>query len=461
MKVSIKTRVSVFAISAVLHAAGLTACSGDSGMPAQNGATGTGGNNPMSSTGGMDHGMGGMNHGTGGAGGMDHGSGGSTPASGGSMGDSGTPSAAEQAVSSKAADLRVTVNLLLSEHLVLAAKATGAALGGRTAEFSAYGALLGTNGTDIGDLVGAAFGTSAKDQFNSIWSAHNGFFVDYTTGVATNDQAKKDKAVKDLTETYVPQFADLLSGATGLPLQTVKDLTTEHVLTTKDVVDAQAASDWTKTYDAIRHAFAHMRMIGDPVSIAIAGKLPDAFPGDAAAKSVDFRVALNELLQEHLYLATFATGAALGGRTDEFGAAGTALGANGTDIGDAIGGLYGSAAKDQFNSIWSAHNGFFVDYTTGVATNDTAKKDKAVKDLTETYVPQFAAFLAGATGLPEADLASLTAEHVTTTKAVVDLQGTAGKEKEAADADRTAGQHMQMVADPLATAIVAKMPEKF
>src|SRR6185295_18221926 len=147
--------------------------------------------------------------------------------------------------------------------------------------YAAYGALLGTNGTDIGELVGAAFGNDAKDKFNSIWSAHNGFFVDFTTGVATHDDAKKSKAVMDLTETYVPQFADLLSGATGLPLQTVKDLTTEHVLTTKALVDAQAGTDWTATYAAIRHAFAHMRMIGDPVSIAVAGKLPAAFPGDA------------------------------------------------------------------------------------------------------------------------------------------------------------------------------------
>jgi hypothetical protein len=419
-------------------------------------STGGSGESGKPSTGGMNSGTGGMNHGMGG---MSHGTGGMNPGAGGNA-DSGMANPAVDAVSSKAADLRVTVNLLLSEHLVLAAKATGAALGGRTDEYAAYGALLGTNGTDIGDLVGAAFGMDAKNQFNSIWSAHNGFFVDYTTGVATNDDAKKSKSVMDLTDTYVPQFAELLSGATGLPLQTVKDLTTEHVLTTKAIVDAQAGTDWTATYTAIRHAFAHMRMIGDPVSIAIAGKLPAAFPGDASAKSVDFRVALNELLQEHLYLATFATGAALGGRTDEFAAAGAALGANGTDIGDAVGSLYGNDAKDQFNSIWSAHNGFFVDYTTGVSTNDDAKKSKAVSDLTMTYVPAFAKFLAGATGLPEDTLSTLTAEHVTTTKDVVDLQG-AAKPAEAADADRKAAQHMQMVGDPLAAAIVAKMPEKF
>ncbi|MDQ6682581.1 MAG: hypothetical protein M3Y88_04830, partial [Chloroflexota bacterium] len=101
-------------------------------------------------------------------------------------------------VDSKAADLRVRLDLLLGEHIILATKATGAALGGRAGEFAAYGGLLNTNGTDLGAMIGAAFGTGAQDQFNKIWSAHNGFFVDYTTGVATNDKAKADKAVNDL-----------------------------------------------------------------------------------------------------------------------------------------------------------------------------------------------------------------------------------------------------------------------
>jgi len=359
-----------------------------------------------------------------------------------------------------AADLRTKLDLALGEHIIFASKATGAALGGRADEFAAYGALLNKNGTDLGDMIGAAFGSSAKDTFNKIWSAHNGFFVDYTTGVATKDQAKMDKAVKDLTTVYVPQFSDFISGATGLPKDAVTKLTTEHVLQTKAIVDAQAKKDWVAAYAAIRTAYAHMQMIGDAIAPAIAAKFPDKFAGDPSNKGVDLRVALNQLLQEHLYLASDATGAALGGRADEFAAAGTALNTNGTDLGGAIGSLYGTPAGDQFNKIWSAHNGFFVDYTTGVATKDQAKMDKAVSDLTTVYLPQFADFLAGATGLPKDALTGLIKEHVLTTKAVVDAQ--AKKDwTAAAAADRTAGQHMEMIGDPLAKAIVAKLPAKF
>ncbi len=373
---------------------------------------------------------------------------------------SNAPGSAAPMTDSAAADLRTKLDLALGEHIILASKATGAALGGRNDEFSAYGALLNTNGTDIGAMIGAAYGAAAKDAFNKIWSAHNGFFVDYTTGVATKDKAKMDKAVQDLTTVYVPDFSKFIADATGLPMDAVVSLTTDHVLQTKAIVDAQAKGDWKAAYAAIRAAYAHMQKIGDAIAPAIANKFPDKFAGDPSNKGVDLRVGLNQLLQEHLYLASFATGAALGGRNDEFAAAGTALNTNGTDLGAAIGGLYGDGAKDQWNQIWSAHNGFFVDYTTGVATKDKAKMDKAVQDLTTIYVPQFSEFLASATDLPKDALASLLTEHVLTTNAIVDAQAT-GDFAAVAAADRKAAQHMEMIADPLAAAIVAKLPGKF
>jgi len=381
-------------------------------------------------------------------------------------GDAG--SAAVSAVSSKAADLRVNINLLLGEHLILAAKATGAALGGagRANEFSAYGTALSKNGSDLGELVGAAYGDAAKTSFNSIWSAHNGFFVDYTTGVATNDANKKSKAVSDLTTVYVPQFSMLIATATGLPLPAVTTLVTAHVTTTKAIVDAQGAQDWPGTYAALRTAFAHMQMLGDPLAKSAAGAL--ALTGDIDAKSVGFRVGLNQLLQEHLYLASFATAAAIQGRAaTEFPAANTALSANGTDIGKALATLYGSAAETAFNGIWSAHNGYFVDYTLGVSTGDASKAMTAVTNLTTKYVPEFSALLQQATDVPAATWSTGVSEHVLTTKAIVDAQYLAQTTPSPANAtdavakDVLAAKHMAMLGNPLSIAIVTKLPEKF
>ena len=361
-------------------------------------------------------------------------------------------------VDSDAANLRVDLDYLLGEHLILAAKATGAALDARNDQFAAYGELLNTNGTELGAAIGSIYGTDAEDEWNRIWSAHNGFFVDYTTGVATDDAAVADKAVEDLTTVYVPEFSSFLAGATGLPEDAVTDLVTDHVLQTKAVVDAQASGDFEAAYAAIRAAYAHMQMIGDALAPAIAEG--NDIQGDPSNAGVDLRVALNQLLQEHLYLASFATDAAIGGRSDEFAAAGAALNSNGTDLGAAIGSLYGTEAEDGFNQIWSAHNGFFVDYTTGVATDDQAMMDKAVEDLTTVYLPDFAEFLAGATDLPQDALEGLIQDHVLTTKAIVDAQG-AGDVAAAAAADREAAMHMRMIGDPLAAAIVAKLPDQF
>ena len=86
--------------------------------------------------------------------------------------------------------------------------------------------------------------------------------------------------------------------------------------------------------------------------------------------------------------------------------------------------------------------------------------DQAVEDLTTVYLPEFAEFLAGATDLPQDALEGLIEEHVLTTKAIVDAQGS-GDPAAAAAADREAGMHMRMLGDPLASAIVAKLPDQF
>jgi hypothetical protein len=375
---------------------------------------------------------------------------------------SSSPSATAAAlvVDSKAANLRTSVNLLFAEHLDVAIKAVDAALGGRTEEFAAYGDILNTNGTDIGGLIGQVYGADAQTKFNGIWSAHNADFVEYTQGLAAKDKAKQTDAVNKLTTVYIPQFSALIAGATGLPAATVTELTTMHITTTKAVVDDIYAKTYDKAATDLRAATAHMQKLADPVAEAIAAQHPDMFPGDPKNKGVDFRVALNNLLQEHLYLATSATGDALAGNAAEFTPLGAALNANGTDLGSAIGGLFGADAGTQFNAIWSAHNADFVEYTTGLATNDKTKQDDGVKQLTTAYIPQFSKFISGATGLPLDAVTGLVTEHITTTKAVVDDQA-ARKQPDAAKADRMAGQHMQKIGDPLAKAIVAKLPAKF
>ena len=72
--------------------------------------------------------------------------------------------AAGAVTDSDAANLRVSLDELLGEHIILAAKATGAALGGRSEQFAAYGDLLNTNGTDIGAVIGSIYGRRPRTR---------------------------------------------------------------------------------------------------------------------------------------------------------------------------------------------------------------------------------------------------------------------------------------------------------
>ena len=185
--------------------------------------------------------------------------------------------AAHASTATPAAELRAKLSTLLQEHAYLAAGATNAALGGRQAEFQAAAGALDANSVDLSKAIGSVYGGGAEQAFLALWRKHIGFFVDYATGVATKDKAKQDKAVNDLVG-YTQDFGAFLSSANpNLPKARVADLVKTHVLTLKDVVDAQGMGDQKQAYSALRAAASHMMMIADPLASAIAKQFPDRF----------------------------------------------------------------------------------------------------------------------------------------------------------------------------------------
>jgi hypothetical protein len=178
---------------------------------------------------------------------------------------------------SKASDLRSTLTQLLNAHTILAANATGAALGGRQQEFEAAAAELDANTGAITDAIVGIYGPDAA-VFGDGWRKHIGFFVDYTQAAAKGDQAGKDKAAKDL-DGYAADLAAFLAGANpNLPKDAVAGLVRGHISSLFAVIDAQAAKDYPKQYSAYGKAMAHMHEIADPLAGAIAKQFPDKFP---------------------------------------------------------------------------------------------------------------------------------------------------------------------------------------
>ena len=369
-----------------------------------------------------------------------------------------TGAAAGLSTDSGAANLRALLTAQLQEHVYLAGTATGAALGGRNDDFMAAAKSLDANSVDLSKSIESVYGPDAGKTFLDLWRKHIGFFVDYTTGKATNDTAKVEKARKDL-DGYRADFGAFIASANpNLPKQAVADELKPHVETLFAAIDAQAAKDPT-AFDKLRVAASHMPMTADVLAGGIAKQFPDKFKGNVDGPGSALRSTLTAQLQEHVFLAGTATGAALGGRNDEFMAAAKSLDANSVDLSKSIESVYGADAGKAFLDLWRKHIGFFVDYTTGKATNDTAKVEKARKDL-DGYRADFGAFIASANpNLPKQAVADELTPHVATLFAAIDAQ--AAKDATAFDKLRVAASHMPMTANVLAGGIAKQFPQKF
>ena len=178
-------------------------------------------------------------------------------------------------VTGAASTLLVTLDAGLKEHVYLAAMATENALGGRKAGFEAAAAALDENSVALSKAIGSVFGADAEKAFLPLWRSHIGFVVDYTSSFG--DKAKQDKAVSDLLG-YTQTFGAFLNGAIpALPKDAAADLVKAHILTLKDVIDAQQARDFTKADSMLREAAHHMGMISSGLADAIVKQFPAKF----------------------------------------------------------------------------------------------------------------------------------------------------------------------------------------
>jgi hypothetical protein len=98
-------------------------------------------------------------------------------------------------------------------------------------------------------------------------------------GVAGGDAGKQARAVNELVA-YTQDFGAFLAAANpNLPKTVVADLVKHHVVTLKEVVDAQAAKDPARAFTAVRTAAGHMQQIADPLAEAIVKQFPDRYRG--------------------------------------------------------------------------------------------------------------------------------------------------------------------------------------
>jgi hypothetical protein len=361
-----------------------------------------------------------------------------------------------------AATLRAGLTHLLTEHVDLAGIAVvqAAESGLDSPQFEAAAGALDDNSVELADSVGSVYGDAAGKQFLELWRSHIGMFVDYAEGALTGNEKQKKQALADL-DGYAEDFGAFLESANpNLTKEAVAQALKPHAASLASAIDAVAGSG-ENPFVALQEAASHMPMIAGTLAGAIAEQNPDQFDGAADDGASTLRSDLTYLLDGHVYAAAIAIVTAIGNGPDspEYEAAGVALNDNTDALSDAIGGVYGMDAGDQFKDLWNAHIGFFVDYTLASAGGDDQGAKKAEADL-DGYREDFGAFLESANpNLTKEAVAEALDPHVKSLLTTID-SAIAGDAKVFTDL-RTAASHDVDLANTLAGAIVAQFPEKF
>lgn len=328
-------------------------------------------------------------------------------------------------VDSDAATLRAGLTALLQEHVYLTGigVATAYTAGADSAEFMAAKAALDGNTDDLADAVGSLAGEEQGAAFHDLWDEHIGYFVDYAVAVKSGDQAAADAAQASLAgyTTQAGAFFEQIS-AGNLPADAVAEALTMHVTTLTAAIDALAAGEPTAS-DTLKAAADHVGM--DAATIATGLAAGAGLSGDAMDDASTLRSTLTALLQEHVYLASYAVFTAYtaegGVDSPAFTAAAATLDANSVALSDAVTSLAGEENGAAFLDLWREHIGFFVDYAVADATGDEDARQEQLLNLDGYRGPAGEFFEKISNGeLPADAVADGLAHHVATLAGAID-----------------------------------------
>lgn len=178
-------------------------------------------------------------------------------------------------VNSDGSGLRAQLTALLADHVYLAAAAIDQAIadGGdlTTDDVQAAVGVLDENTVEIAALVGSAY-PDAEQPFLDSWRSHIPFFVNYTLGKATGDEAMAEQAVADLNG-YAVSFGQLINSVVPeLPAEAVQGELEMHAVSLLAAIDANLAGD-PEYFSLLKEAAGHMPMTATALAGGIAANL--------------------------------------------------------------------------------------------------------------------------------------------------------------------------------------------
>jgi hypothetical protein len=176
-------------------------------------------------------------------------------------------------VTSAPAETRAILTNLLQEHVYLAGITIEQAVeaGGdmEAPAVQAAAATLDANSVALSEVVGSVAGPDNGEAFLGLWREHIGFFVNYTLGAATGDDAMKEQALTDLSgyqQAAGAFFEEITAGE--LPADALIANLDMHISTLTAAIDSLVAGDG-QVFDLLRDAAQHMPSSALAISTAV------------------------------------------------------------------------------------------------------------------------------------------------------------------------------------------------
>ena len=174
------------------------------------------------------------------------------------------------------ADLRLALDRLLAEHLVLAAEAMRSGVA-ETPDFEAASGALALNTVDLAAAVGSIYGPEAGGAFSDVWAAHVDAYLRFVTALGSGDDASRSASLAEL-HGYHDRVAEFLAAANPhLKAADVAGLVRGHVQALISQAEATAEADHERAIATTREAYAGMFDVGAALAEAIVMQFPDRF----------------------------------------------------------------------------------------------------------------------------------------------------------------------------------------
>lgn len=170
------------------------------------------------------------------------------------------------------ANLRLTVDALLSKHVVLVATLVHRVVAGDTSAAGPVAALT-ANTAALTAAIEQVYGSDAARAFEQLWAQHTQFFIDYARAARDHSDSAKESAENRLVD-YQNDFANFVSTATagGVSLAVVTALLHGHVHDVTSYIDADVAGHEVEARRILDQGIVHMHRIAGAVADAIAAQ---------------------------------------------------------------------------------------------------------------------------------------------------------------------------------------------